>query len=481
MADVILFFSKLQKGKEDYLLPISLLTIAAPLVKAGFSVKIIDQRLEKRWREILTEEIAKKPFLVGFSVMTGLQILNALEASRIVKEKSQIPVVWGGVHPSLLPEQTLTHPLIDIVIVREGEETLLELVDKLKNNESLDNVLGLTYKKNNEVFCNPNRPFIDLESLPSIPYHLVEVEKYIKKITYTSGHPGREIVLFTSRGCPHRCGFCYNKEYNKRRWRGKTAQRVIEEMEKLIKDYQINSFNIQDDEFFVDIKRAEKICQAIIDKGWQIELSSCCRIDYVAERMDDNFLHLLEKAGFKTLFLGIESGSPRVEKIICKDITNEQVIKSMEKMHRFNINAKYTFMAGFPDETIADLYQTTDLILKMKKINPYVRIPPWRVFTVYPGIALYDLSVEAGFKPPRSLEEWAEYDFSTIKNPWVTPRMKKIIENVIYSIKFLRLRNKRLNNTPLHLLLKLYSALIDWRWGKHWLSFMPEKFLLKFR
>lgn len=479
MADIILFFPKLKKGKEEFLLPISLLTVAAPLVKAGFSVKIIDQRIEEDWRKTLLEQISKEPLFVGFSVMTGLQILHALEASQIVKEKSKIPVVWGGVHPSLLPEQTLVNNLVDIVVIKEGEETLLDLAQRIKSNQSLDEVLGIAYKKDGQIKVNPERPFIDLNTLPDIPYHLVEFEKYIKKISYTSGKPGREIVLFTSRGCPHRCGFCYNRQYNKRRWRGKSAERVVAEMEKLIKDYRITSFNIQDDEFFVDIKRAGKICELIVDNGWQIELSSCCRIDYVSERMDDNFLALLERAGFKTLFLGIESGSPEMEKVICKDITNEQVIRSMEKMHRFNINAKYTFMAGFPGETVSDLYQTTDLILKMKEINPYVRIPPWRVFTVYPGIALYDLSIKNGFKPPYSLEEWAEYDFSTVKNPWITSKMKRIIENVIFSIRFLQLRKKRLSNSPIHLLLKLYSATVDWRWKHHQLSLMPEKFLLK--
>src|SRR3989344_4801061 len=105
MSEVILIFPRLESEKA-MLLPIAVLTIAAPLVKNGFSVKIIDQRVDKNWRETLLKELKQKPLIVGISALTGKQIKYGLEAVKIVKENSGTPVVWGGVHSSLLPKQT---------------------------------------------------------------------------------------------------------------------------------------------------------------------------------------------------------------------------------------------------------------------------------------------------------------------------------------------------------------------------------------
>jgi len=250
MSEVILFYPKIEERK-DHLLPLSVLLVAAPLVKYGYSVKIIDQRVEKNWKEILLKELRKNPLLVGISALTGRQILYGLQVSQLVKENSNALVVWGGVHPSLLPEQTLQNKFIDIVVIGEGEETLLELANKLKRKEDWSNILGIGYKRNGKIHINKRREFINLNTQPKIPYNLIDIEKYIAKKSFASGKPGRDVALYTSRGCPHRCAFCYNKEFNKRVWRGESAERVIEHIKYLVNTYKISSFNVQDDEFLL--------------------------------------------------------------------------------------------------------------------------------------------------------------------------------------------------------------------------------------
>lgn len=477
MSDVLLFFPKLEE-KDSLVLPASVLMVAGPLVKLGYQIKIIDQRVDKNWRELLLEEIKKEPLVFGVSTFTGKQILSGLEASKMVKKNSKVRVVWGGVHPSLLPKQTLENKYIDFVVIGEGEETFLELVTALKEGKKFfENIKGLGFKRNSKIIINSEREFIDLDKLPEIPYHLVNIENYIAKKSYATGKPARNIAIYTSRGCPHRCAFCYNKEFNKQRWRGKSAEKIIKEIKKLVKDYRINSFEINDDEFFVDLERAREICELIIKENLNIEIFTTCRVNYVANNMDNDYLKLLYRAGFRTLAFGVESGSKRILDLINKDITIDQVFETIKKLKRAGINSKYYFIAGFPTEIIEDLYKTTDLIQQMKQLDPQIRIPAWRVFTPYPGTDLYNLSIKEGWKPPQTLGEWAKYDFNTVKMPWLKGRERRIIKNIAFLINYLEMA-KTIGRGIFFKLAKIFGKLVDWRWKNHLFSCVPEKYFI---
>ena len=475
MADAILFYPKLETTKPR-LLPMSILTVAAPLFENGFSIKIIDQRSDNDWKKTLAKELIDKPLFVGFSSKTGKQIMNALEASRLVKETSDVPTVWGGVHASLLPEETLKNKFVDFVIVGEGELPVLKLAQALKDKKPYETIDGLGYKKEDEVFYNPQKIFVNLDEAPEVPYHLIKIEDYIENYSFATGKPGRNIAFYTSRGCPHRCGFCYNQEFNKRRWRGESAEKLVERMKKLVKDYGITAFEIEDDEFFVDMNRAKKVCELLLQEKMNVEIFTTCRVNYVQQRMSDNLLKLCFEAGFKSLAFGVESGSPRVQKMMAKDITNEQVFDTIRKLKNTGIGSKYYFIAGAPTETIKELYETADLIRAMKKADPYIIIPPWRIFTPYPGTELYSLSKKLGFKPPQNLEEWSDYDFRKIKMPWISKKAKRVIQNGIYSIGFLSLQNKG-GKSVYFKLSRLYGKTVDFRWKIHFFYF-PEKHLI---
>lgn len=476
MSKIILFFPKYESSGTN-LLPMSILSVAAPLVKNGYNVKIIDQRVDNNWKETIINELKNKPLIFGVSALTGKQISYGLEASKFVKENSNVSIVWGGVHASLLPHQTLKNSLIDFVVIGEGEETFLELVNSLKYKKSLENIKGLGYKKNDKIIINNLREFVDLNSLPEIPYNLVNINNYISEKSFATGRPARNIAFYTSRGCPHRCGFCYNKEFNKGRWRGKSPERVFEEMKYLVDQYNINSLEIEDDEFFVDIERVRKICELIIKENLNIEIFSACRINYL-KNMDDEYLKLLYRSGFKTLSFGVESGSEKIIELIHKDIKLEEVFKTIKRLNNAGINSKYYFMAGFPTETIEDLYQTTDFIYQMKKIDPEIRIPSWRFFTPYPGTDLYGLSIKEGWQPPRNLEEWANYDFNTIKMPWVRGAKKRIIKNVSFLIDYLAIEKTK-GGGVFFGIAKFFSKIVNWRWKNHFFSFVPEKYIIK--
>jgi len=184
--------------------PNGILYIASVLERYGHKVQIYDNVIDSREAK---DFIPFKPDIVGFSVITGPNIEAAITQSKEFKRLMPgVKIVWGGAHPSILPQQTLAQPYIGYLVIGAGEETLLELAQYLeKGNIKLSEIKGLAQKENGQININEPRPFIkNLDELPDPAWHLVDVPKYW------------EITLNSSRGCPFRCTFCYNTAFHKR-------------------------------------------------------------------------------------------------------------------------------------------------------------------------------------------------------------------------------------------------------------------------
>ena len=228
MTDIILFQPKLENSildREKPNLPLGLLSVASTLHKK-YKVKIIDQRVDNNWKDNLSKELKKDPIIFGTTTITGNQITTVLDISRFVKETSNIPVVWGGTHITLQPKQTLNNEYIDFGMVGEGEITFLELVEAIENNKPLDNIKGLCYKKDGKVILNESREFINLDEAPTLPFHLINPEDYLGK--------EKSLDIFSSRGCPYNCAYCYNYAFHKQRWRGLSKSKLRERIEQYI-------------------------------------------------------------------------------------------------------------------------------------------------------------------------------------------------------------------------------------------------------
>lgn len=441
MADIILVFP--QTGiweKMSLRLPLSLMHVAAPLEQAGFSVKIIDQRVEKGWRDILGNDLKEKPLFVGVTSMTGGQIEHALEISSFVKTISDATVVvWGGVHVSLLPEQTLRNPSIDIGVIGEGDITAVELAQALSNKSSLRTVRGIIYKQKGKVTKTPARDFIaDLDILPPVPYHLVDVSLY-DSFSYKGE---RSLDLHTSRGCPFSCSFCYNTVYNKRRWRSFSAERTVEKIERVVNQYGINNVFFQDDNFCADLNRVEKIVSLILTKRLEIRFGLMgVRVDTL-NRMDDSLLGALHRAGCINLDVGVESGSDRILSSIQKGITVDDVLRANEKIRRFPFNVKYTFIIGLPGEKHSEVRETLKLAQRLSATNKGA-YTPFYVATPYPGTQLSQEAEKLGYKPPGKLEDWRTFNRDTwyLNNPsWLSKQMMSKLRMITF-ISFLCNKN----------------------------------------
>ncbi len=388
--------------------PLSLLYIASPLMRAGYDVKILDMRIQD-YRNFKIDN----PLFIGISSMSGLQIHHALEFAKNVKTGNlSCPIVWGGIHPTLLPQQTIANKYVDMIVRGEGETAIVQLANALARYEPLSNVPSITYKTEKEVKSNPEGKIVDLDRIPiDLPYDLLRLDEY------PAFKAGR-FHLQTSRGCPHSCGFCYNSVFNHCRWRGKNARRVLDEIEYVIGEYpHVKIVDPIDDNFFADKKRVEEICEGIIARRLNITWRANCRFDYACKYSKD-FLALLEKSGCTELDFGAESGSPRLLELINKGVSPEEMKETVRRLKHFapSIEPYASWISGLPTETYDDLKMTFNLMDEMSEINEKTQHFGVFVYTPFPSPILSALG--EGFEPARSLEEWGNVDVFHYSPSW---------------------------------------------------------------
>lgn len=400
--------------------PVGLLSISAVTCK-HYPIKIIDQRVNKNWNEHIEKELDEDPLCIGLTSFTGIQLDYMLKIADFVKQKSKIPVVLGGIHASILPEQSLKEECIDYIIQGEGDLSFPKFVEAIDGKSAIEEVEGLFLKEDGQVMnSNPSRAIKNLDELPSLPYDLVDVENYV-----TIDKKGnRRFDIQTSRGCPYDCTFCYSTKI-RRNWRAFSAERTLEHIGFLYDNHRIRHFRIFDDNFFVDLKRSYKIIKTFEDEKLDIRYKiDGCRIADL-DRMDDEMLALLEKTGCSELQVGIEAGSDRMLKILKKGTNLEQVRRVTKRMRDYDIWIYYEFVCGHPHETPEDLEMTTDLALFLVKENPNAFISPLDCLTPYPGTELYKQSIEYGFNSPESIREWSKWQWDHFKAPWFSDEDRK--------------------------------------------------------
>ena len=453
-------------------LPLDLLSVASPLYYAGYRVRIIDQRVTPEWRKLFKEELESRPLCVGVTCCTGPQIQHALEVSRLAKEFGNIPVVWGGIHASLLPQQVLARGEIDFVVQGEGEETFLELVQALEDGKPLDNIAGLWFKENGQVKPAPERPFIDLNEQPPLAYDLVDVSRYTRTVFDV-----KRLSFSTSRGCCFQCAFCYNTVFHHRKWRALHADVAIERIADFVRRYATGGLFLTDANFFLDMDRARHILEGISRLNLGIVFSRLhIRFDTLAKMTDEDFA-LLERAGCKCLAMGIESGSARIQQLLRKPIDLPLLLELNRKLRSFSIAPLYFFMMGFPTETLQELRETVSLFTLLTKENPRA-IKSLNIYTPYPGTELFDFSVAQGFQPPRELEDWIPFHYRNLggQRGWLSKKMRRVIEMLDFCSFFVGDRNlvdpfKKTNPVVVELA-KIYAPLARKR-VEHFFYAMP--------
>ncbi|MBU1255315.1 B12-binding domain-containing radical SAM protein [Patescibacteria group bacterium] len=384
------------KENYDSSISVGLLCLASYLDEKGIEVKMVDGVRQKNYLDLIKKELPQVDF-VGISAMTT-QVKPALEISKIVKDfNKDLPVIWGGLHPTFFPEETVEHPLIDIVVIGEGEETLLEIVQE----KPFQNIKGIAFKGNNSVQVNSERPFLNFEDLPLPKWNLVPKE-ILENLALIPTH--------TSRGCPHRCTFCVNA-IRKNRWRARNPEDVLKDLEIIVSQpyFKNKPIRFWDEDFFVDKERAMDIIHGMIEKNLNLNWETTIRADYLDEDfLDNNSMVDLKKSGCYLLSFGAESGSSKILKKIKKGVTIEQILNSAKRCLKHKIIPQYSFMVGLPGEIRKDVKQTIKLIDQLIKLSPNIQILGPQAFRPYPGSSLYEECLLSGWSAPQTLEQWAE-------------------------------------------------------------------------
>ncbi len=374
--------------------PIGLLYVAASVLeKTAHQVRILDAKAEGLDEQAVGERIrALRPNLVGIQTLT-FSLLDSLHMARAAKAVSRdIKVVLGGPHIWIFPEETIAFDDVDFLVLGEGEQTFVELVNALDHGGDLHEIPGLVYKANGKVVKTPQRPLIaDLDVLPYPPRDILQINRYR---TVLARHLPITTMM-TSRGCPYRCIFCDRPHLGKR-FRARRAESVVGEMEQC-KRLGIQEIFIYDDTFTIDRARVLAICELIIrrrlDIGWDIRAH--------VNTVDPEVLGQLRRAGCIRIHYGVESGNPAILKVLQKDLNLERAKEVFTATRKLGIQTLGYFMIGNPTETATQVHETIQFAKALDA--DFVH---FSVTTPFPATQLYRLGLDTGVLP---YDYWREY------------------------------------------------------------------------
>ena len=418
---IILFLPPTIEGNDRITPPLSLLALAPIVREEGFNPVVVDGRVQKNYEVLIMDEIKSGALLIGMSVMTGPQIKFAREVGKKIKEKyPDFPIVWGGWHGSILPEQTVSDPYVDIVVRGQGEPTFRELLKKIEKKEDLSSVLGITYKLDGKPKTNPARTLESIEEFPYLAFDLVDLKNY----------PGRRktpndvfITYRATQGCPYRCAYCADPLVYNRKWMGMSAKRIVGELKILQDKYGVTEVLLVDDTFVINEQYTIEFARELIKENVKIEWQACARIGTIA-RMDIESIQLLKDSGCVQLHPGVEVATQDMMEVIMKDEKIENLWLCAEKMAKVGIRALYSFMVTFPEEPDDAISATFEIIKRLKTIDPN-NVCPVNFYIPFPGNSLFDMCIRHGFKEPKTLEEWETFNTrSGETTPWITKKQK---------------------------------------------------------
>lgn len=340
--------------------------------EARHKISLIDLTFHSyNWLSYAKEKLRHNPpDVVGISVTT-FSFTTGLKIASLVKQLYPgVPVIFGGVHPTLLPEETINHSGVDAICIGEGEEAFLEYLSCLQNHLVPKGVMGIWYKEGDRVVKNLRRPFKeDLDSLPFPNWDYWEVEKYMK----TNGFFVGTLTILASRGCPYDCAFCSNPAIQKavpgRYYRLRSAENIIEEIKVNKKRYWklgFRNISFGDEIFGLDSKQLDGFCNTYIEEKLNEDFSWTCGIR--ADLVNDPWAKKVAHAGCVMVYLGIESGDDYIRiQVYKKGITYQQIVDSARHLQNNNIVYQFSMMVGCQEETRETIEKSRQLV---KELNP---------------------------------------------------------------------------------------------------------------
>lgn len=369
-------------NKEDSHLPMGQAYLGAVLEKEGYDVEFMDLNAFK-WDDVKNDvknKIKKdKPDIFGVTILSNSRV-SALQLLNLVKEVSpKTTILAGGVHTTFLYYQILDNYPVDFAVIGEGEITLIELINAIKNKKSVayfKKIKGIAFIHKGEIIKTESRPRnIDLDSLP-FPKHDFFEDFILRKNT---------AYIVSSRGCPYSCSFCPSSAFWGRFLAQRSAKNIFSEIKYLLKKYpNIHTIKFLDDEFLVNNGKIIELCKMIIKDDIKLNFTCAGRVTSINERV----LKWLKKAGVSYISFGVESGSQMILDKMGKKVKINQIVRCFELCAKYNIYASFLAIVGSPGENSMTVNDTIRLAIKLDKpVEPAILI-------IYPGTEVYRLAKE---------------------------------------------------------------------------------------
>jgi len=405
--------------------PACLLALASPLLDAGSEVSLIDPAVVPDYQRVVAREIGDA-LCLGVSLLTGPMIRSAVKvARRVRRQRPELPIVFGGWHPSLLPDETLRHDAVDIVIRGQGELTMVEVAQRLTGGQDLAGVRGASFKPGGEAVHNAERPVENINHLPAPAYHLVDFDGYERV------RGVREIGYPSSVGCPYACNYCTDQVFYKRRFNAYRAERVVSEVTDLVGRYRLQEVAFLDSNFPVDVKRAVAIARGFVESKVKFHWTVQASTDLVC-RMSDDDVSLLAASGLHHMGFGTESASEEVLALMNKKHQRiADMFETARKTDQAGMRVTFNVILGYPGETERDRVETFRIMSEIARRHSNVSFSP-NIFTPYPGIPIWPQLRQMGVREPQSLEEWDVVALGNNLLPWLQgedlERLRRMIE-----------------------------------------------------
>jgi len=354
------------------------------ILKDYYEVEYLDFRLIEELKDIKltknTNEIIemfseyvvnKKPKIVGFYTICHSFVFTVQVAQHIKKLDANIKIVFGGPHATLTAENCISFlDFLDVVCLGESELSIKPLMDALINDTDMSVVPGIVYKKSNEVIKNPHAELLKNEELSK--YTVYDFSPLLRPET------SKPILIEGGRGCPYSCTFCSTNLFWGKKFRVKPVDMLISEMNKFNEFYGFDSFAIMHDHFTSNKRHIMEFCQKLIENGRAYKWACSSRVD----ALDDEMLEQFKNSKCESIYLGIETGSIRMQRILNKNIKLDNVLETLKKIHDLGIDATVSFIYGSPDETEEDFIETIKMIeaiflagIYKIQLNSYMLLP----------------------------------------------------------------------------------------------------------
>ena len=425
----IVLFNPASCRPQNRRFPLSLYALIPLLRQAGFAPVLVDGNLSRQAVEDILEALGPGPSLLAMSVMPGPQLDAAHAAATAVRARAPLAkIVWGGYFPSMHTDVTLRSPLVDFAVKGRGEMAMLALATALANGEDGKRAAGVsTLGSHGKHHTAPALPVPHPDDLPQFDYTGVPITPYLNR-TYLGA---RTVGQNTSYGCAWGCNFCAVTATYGRRYKALSPDIAAAGMHHLAKTYGVDSCEFFDNDFFIHEARTVELGEAM-PRGWKWWAYG--RADEMLKLKHASWVKL-KASGMAMVYMGAESGSETVLKRMNKELALEEIREAARRFGAYGVKPEFSFVLGNPVDPETDIVETIEFIRDLRRVNPESEIVLYKYTPMPVAGEMFDGATDGGFAYPTTLDEWVTprwIAFGTMtdpRTPWMTPRLKKLIDD----------------------------------------------------